>query len=149
MKIKYIPYKISNWYYDRKWDIITFFQRGKRGWGDRDTWSFDGYLAGVIAEGLEHLKETKCGTPISMFPEDSKFESTDEISNRARAKWDITLDIMIKAFKLTKDIAYQDIWPYHEDGYKSDNIRMLTQEEEAIIKEGFKLFAENFHSFWD
>lgn len=46
-----------DWYHSVKW----FIQRGRRGWSDRDVWGFDTYLARVIAEGVEHLIETKHG----------------------------------------------------------------------------------------
>lgn len=45
------------WYRTIKW----FIQRGRRGWSDRDVWSFDWYLARVIAEGIDHLIVTKHG----------------------------------------------------------------------------------------
>lgn len=32
------------------------WQRAQRGWSDRDVWSFDHYLAGVIAGGLDQLR---------------------------------------------------------------------------------------------
>ncbi len=33
------------------------WQRMRRGWSDRDVWSFDRYLAGVIAGGLDKLSD--------------------------------------------------------------------------------------------
>lgn len=51
--------------------IKTFFQRGKRGWGVSDTWSFDAYLAKVISEGTRHLAEVSNGYPSAFEnPED-------------------------------------------------------------------------------
>lgn len=41
-------------------------QRARRGWADQDTWSFDQYMAGVIAGGLGHLRQTNMGHPSNM-----------------------------------------------------------------------------------
>jgi hypothetical protein len=44
-----IPYFIKR--------IYWFFQRGYRGFSDKDTWDFDYYLATVIIGGLKQLKQ--------------------------------------------------------------------------------------------
>ena len=44
-----IPYAIKR--------IYWFFQRGYRGYSDKDTWDFDYYLATVILGGLKQLKK--------------------------------------------------------------------------------------------
>jgi hypothetical protein len=53
----YCFYSWYNWLSDRPLAIKSFFQRGKRGWADKDTWDFDYYLCEVISGGLKHLKE--------------------------------------------------------------------------------------------
>ena len=37
-------------------DIVTFYQRGRRGWADRDCWSLDTYMARWIGDALHHLQ---------------------------------------------------------------------------------------------
>lgn len=44
-----------------------WFQRANRGWADHDTWSFDTYLAEVMAGGLRQLATNKTGYPCD-FP---------------------------------------------------------------------------------
>ena len=53
-----LPHSLRTWLSWRDWRYFFahrvggFFQRGRRGWADHDTWSFDTYLAGVLAGGL-------------------------------------------------------------------------------------------------
>jgi len=49
--------------------LLWFWQRGRRGWSDRDTWSFDCYLASILAGGLTHLRDTGHGYPPDLSPE--------------------------------------------------------------------------------
>ena len=53
------------WWLTRGWvgDLATFYHRGRYGWAPRDTWSFDDYLARVMAGGLGQLAKTTHGTP--------------------------------------------------------------------------------------
>lgn len=39
------------------YDLITFYQRGRRGWADRDLWSLDLYLAGWMGDALHKMQE--------------------------------------------------------------------------------------------
>jgi hypothetical protein len=45
------------------------WQRARRGWSVEDTWSFDDYLARVIAGGTKELGERKIGYPMELTPE--------------------------------------------------------------------------------
>jgi len=38
--------------------ILWFYQRGRRGYSDRDLWAFDYYLADVIGRGVADLRKT-------------------------------------------------------------------------------------------
>lgn len=51
------------WLKDRYRDLIAFWQRGKRGWANRDTWNMDVYLATVLGPMLRHLAATDLGCP--------------------------------------------------------------------------------------
>lgn len=50
--------------------VVSFFQRGKRGWADADTWNWDTYLARVIAEGVTHIEKHSMGTPYPFFEQE-------------------------------------------------------------------------------
>lgn len=39
------------------YDLRAFYQRGRRGWADRDLWSLDDYLAGWMGDALHKLNE--------------------------------------------------------------------------------------------
>ena len=43
--------------------LYAFWQRGRRGWADCDTWNMDLYLAEVIGPMLRHLAATEYGCP--------------------------------------------------------------------------------------
>ena len=67
-------------------------ERGENGWCDSDTWSFDRYLAGVIAAGVRHIGEF----------EGYKGESADE--------WGKTLDAIATGFE-----AYNAPGAFHDE----------------------------------
>lgn len=48
---------------DRYEDMLAFYQRGTRGWADRDTWNMDHYLAEVLPAMLRHLAKTSHSYP--------------------------------------------------------------------------------------
>lgn len=43
--------------------LKAFWQRGRRGWADSDTWSFHVYIAGIIRDAVQHLNDNKHGWP--------------------------------------------------------------------------------------
>ena len=63
-------------------EIKWFYQRGRRGFSDRDVWSFDYYLADVISKGCRQLFEISHGYP---------FDLTEE-------KWKAILDTLSNEF---------------------------------------------------
>lgn len=65
--IKQIPRIPKNIFNEVKW----FFQRGKRGWSDRDTWSLDHYICGIFAGSLLFLANKTYGHPCRMIDENN------------------------------------------------------------------------------
>jgi len=129
-------------------EIKWFFQRAIRGWADCDTWCFDWYLAKIISQGLKRLKKHKMGFP-AVYTE---------------KQWDEIIDCIIKAFELSQKVcnneleyvprlppeSYNDsLWEDIEKIARKYESRCMTREEEAEMKKGFKLFVDNFFSFWD
>ena len=47
-----------------------FIQRGRQGYSTEDTWSFDSYLAEVIAGGLTELRGRNISHPMRFSPEE-------------------------------------------------------------------------------
>lgn len=108
-KIRMYPYQI-------KW----FFQRGIRGYSDRDLWDFDYYLAEVISKGCKQLSEESHGYPHTV-------ESFDE--------WIKVLNDISKKFEEYKGIL--DKYPFEKELYENHN------------KEMFSLLEKHFSALWD
>lgn len=57
----------------RRWRPVfrsmMMWQRARRGWSVEDTWSFDCYLAKVIAGGVRSIRERSIGYPGELTPE--------------------------------------------------------------------------------
>jgi len=116
--IKWFPIRLWT-KIEYKWeDFIAFFQRGKRGFADKDVWNFDYYLAGVILGGLKMLKKYQTGYP-------------PKLSYQA---WDKILDEMIEGFE-----ARLNCESYEE---------FLSNEVDKKLNRSLQLFAQYFGSLW-
>jgi len=140
-------YKIQDFFY---WliyfDILEpfryikhFTQRGKRGWSDRDTWSFGGYLSRVISEGVDHLRKISCGYPSNV---------------KSSEKWDEILFKISKSYKLIYECLEDDRQLYSERLLKADpelakKLSMISKEEQKQIDEGKELFKKYVENLWD
>jgi hypothetical protein len=79
-------------------------QRANRGWADCDIWSLDWYLSSWLPDALRRLKDTKHGTPFSVFPEEQEFidetgNPTEQACEIAKKRWDEVLCKMIAGFE--------------------------------------------------
>ena len=117
--------------------IKWFYQRGRHGWADCDTWSFDSYLSRVIAEGISHLRRINKGTPSGLLQFDSNMNTiNEEESNR---EWIAILDKISHAFQKYHDIQFDF----------SDNQIQLEEEVEKELNEAFPLLQKWFGALWD
>ena len=149
-------------------------QRINRGWAVSDTWGFDGYLAKVIYEGLEHLKKHKHGCPMACYkdsdPVDETWNPTDKADKLASARWDKILDSIILTFKIAEKIN-NDHWHYqpsHKYNKKlarqaqkiTDKIieeyphdptfgYVMSKEECKVYEKGWRNFQKYFFNLWD
>lgn len=148
-----IRYDLPHYHRDVWWEIKTFYQRGRRGWGDRDVWGLDHYLSKVIPEALEHLKKTGHGHPELLSDEERNDPNWDPSSNDFQEKhkndseiWDGYLDEMIFGFKSmnhTLDCCDRRCPDMGMD-YKLNH-----KKQEAEWKRGMELFTEYFGALWD
>lgn len=151
--------------------IKWFIQRGRRGWSDRDVWSLDHYLTSWLPAALRKLKADKHGVPSAMFrDEDGLAEDgnpTEEAFAKAKARWDSTIDSMIKGFEAEAriaDLTYEDElgdYPlYRPAGVSKQAWKQISRErfvkteelrlrDEEIWQKGIALFAEYYRSLWD
>jgi len=96
-------------------------ERVKYGYSEVDWWSFDSYIAGVIAHACEKFAAESHGHPGNMTAEDWTALCLD--ISRPLALW-----------------ASADRWELSWD----DSLKLYTQVQEAL-----HMFADNFGSFWD
>ena len=74
-------------------EIKYFFQRGWRGYSDKDFWNAEDHLSYIICEACETLRVRGMGIP-------SKYETEDE--------WHQVLEEIKHGFKLYKDHHYEE-----------------------------------------
>jgi len=108
-------------------DIKWFLQRGKRGWSNYDTWSFDCYLAKVIAEGLTHLANNQMGCA-------EKFYDASKENDECWKSRKLMLEIA-EPFKKYSELP--DMKPKEWDKFMKE------------FKKNGKKFIDNFDTFWD
>ena len=148
--IRKIWNKIENGFYwclgrwdelmDRPYQIKAFYQRGKRGWADRDCWSLGYYLPGVIQESVDHLRKNNMGMPCGL--------KEDE--------WDKILKDISEGFALVEKEANNEVYSLRDTPKKKRakiisqvKIAFLTDKEEAKIKLAYKLLQEYMIGLWD
>lgn len=149
----WIKYGVRQKIDELQWKIPNCIQRVKRGWGNADTWRFDGYLARIISEGCKYLKEHKCGIPCEYLPNNDKipYESNKKDEIEGIRRWNEVLDKIIFAFKTLYEITSGEKEFYLESlsEEKRKQLNCITKEENDRIEEGKKLFIENFHNLWN
>ena len=141
---------------DIPWIIKHFFQRGKRGWADCDTFSMDNYLISVILPMLRHLKKNMPGYP-------GTFKSPEE--------WDIVMDSMIIGFEAGERILDDDYMDTIQPGWYKDppkdcsiaeifescriepesweKYKEITEKDEELFHSGMDLFNKHFFGLWE
>lgn len=167
-----IQYKIEQTYYSIRrfviriidffrYDIKIFFQRGAKGWSDRDWWSFPFYVSTVIVGCLKRLKKDGHGLPTWG---DGKTEK------QASKEWDDILDNIIYTFEMGIKIGNGDvdyIPSTQKDAEKARRIyrkihrdlkkkhpefsitKVLTAKESLKLEKGFDLLKKWFFHLWD
>ncbi len=105
-------------------------QRRKQGWATNDTWSFDHYLAGVIAGGIRELQARNFGTPTSVcFDRHGSYLDCPDRKGCSDA-WAKILGEIAHGFELQLDL-YGEEYPRDE------------------VKRSFELLQHHFGDLWD
>lgn len=102
-------------------EVKYFFQRGIRGWCDRDLWSIDYYLCYIIPPMLRKYNKIRSGYPHFL---------TDK-------QWGKIIKTMADGFEAMKII---------DNEFPSDKEE---KELEKKFNEGMKLFVKYFRHLWD
>ncbi len=125
----WVRYGVWQWLEERPRAIRWFFQRGRRGWADLDSWNFHAYVAGVIAGAVDHLGEIAHGYPARFHRELNRshvlgsVSETGEISpeqaDANQIRWNEILGDISFAFRAAKQIG-DDRWYSPDSGWSSD-----------------------------
>ena len=125
--------------------IRTFIQRGIRGWAISDTWSFDYYLAKVIAEGCQHLKNNS----YHELHEQKDFNTIIQTFKTA-------IDILeYRKYYISSEeftwAKYKKAIRFHKTNDKKYNqdCHVMTLREVKRFEKGFDLFKKYFFGLWD
>lgn len=100
-------------------DLQFAKQRATQGYSTKDTWSFDEYLAKVIAGGVKELRDRNFGYPRGL--------DQDE--------WKAILTDIVDGFEL---------YTKHQYTYKE-----IPDKDQAKIDEAWHLLQEYFSGLWD
>lgn len=128
--------KHSWFYYKRKrifgrirnirpiWRVRMLLERASKGVCVEDTWSFDQYLARVIAQGTRHIAKYTHGYPA--YPEDMTFEQWKDILNEIADSFE--------GYSFSKSPIYS----IEEDQIRTEN-----------LQKGLSLLQKYYESIWD
>lgn len=105
------------WRHTPRWG----WQRIKRGYSTRDLWSFDTFIAAVVADACENLRDNGHGYPCEM--------TVDE--------WNDVLTRIAEPLKVWADEKFTTL-TFDEE---------MKRYEKA--REAMRLFADNLGSMWD
>lgn len=131
-----------------------FFQRARRGWSDRDLWSFDQYLAEVFAGGFRRLADQSHGYPAEYADGFGPWEvASDQVKETFTYEdWQAELR---HAADLFDEIAEGDYgldaaWGENPSREKISETSMAAYERElAVRKEALDWFSRRFGNLWD
>ena len=143
-------YRFFDFLRDIPKEIEWFFQRGIRGYSDRDVWDVSNWFENTAIPMLEQLQKTKHGYPMNMTEQ----------------QWNITLNNMIDYFKESTERYCLEKNEYTEDylaslyennqkkcdGIEKEWIRReneITKYKIEMKNKAFKLFSKHFYDLWD
>ena len=110
--------------------IVSFYQRGRRGWSMQDTWSFDFYLSNVISDGCRYLAKTSQGYPSGLSAE----------------KWnDILIEIASGFDEYKKVLDFEGI----DGDISTKDFSKLNDERMEKFNHSWDLFKQYFGNLWD
>ena len=117
-------------------NIVAFWQRGRRGYADSDSWGIDNYLDSFMPELLRHMIDDKVGGGNS-YPGHEGDLNCDTAEH-----WQNTVEKIAKGFEAGRkidDLAYKNGKQYRAEHKKLEKQRV----------EGMKLFVKYYTHLWD
>jgi hypothetical protein len=134
--------------YQLGWRLPGFFHRGLKGWAKHDTWSFDHYLADVIAPALEYMAEHTHGVPPFIFEENNLDPENVEDSKHGMYLWRQWLYNKARWFRwYSKDeIGFRENMTDEE---KSQALDFYEKQEKHFLEVVLPDFGKRFQNLWD
>ena len=147
--LKDLYYSIIRFLDDMPSNIIAFFQRGKRGYGNKDTWYLNYYLSKLIESSIECFKKESYSHPIDMTEGQwidtlNTIAYTFELAKRCSGDDNGLLLIRDKKQRIKYDKTFSKI-----NKKFNVNDRCMTSKEIRDYDLGWKLFKTHFFSLWD
>ena len=121
-------------------DIKAFWQRGKRGWADRDCWSLDCYLAKVMADSIEHLRDTNHGMPVLL--------NRDPRDGNEKL-WKAIQDVIIDGLRAHQKVVDLDHPELDKENPDFSIIHAWEEEQHKKTQAAFVLLGEYWGALWD
>lgn len=167
-------FKFGNWYPSDIYRRVKWFvQRGRRGYSDRDVWSWSTHMNRMMPQILRNLRENKHGVPIEFCIDHDVFSPNygNELNdfNGSIDRWNACLDKMIAGFEAgvrvedmpssyeaelgehpfrrPKDVCPR-LWNIQRDVYNKKMWALMKRDEE-LFKEARLLLAEHWWSICD
>ena len=148
---------------DEWYNIKSFFQRGRLGWANCDTWNIDNYLGRILPAMLRHLADNHCGMPMEYM---DKYSDEDKASEAWAADLNHIADMIEYANSESDDHNKyaEDYWAialhrklnelmpegkeWLRDAYYNES-KTIYENQQAAIKEAMTWLGEHWFSLWD
>lgn len=117
-------------------NLKYFYQRGTRGYCERDVWSIDWHLTSYMGNALRDLSAQVHGTPI--IDTGRTFDDPNDCDTLTIEEWKATILYIAETFDIGRKIQ--------------DFEYMTTEEVQVAMKRfnhGMAMFTEYFFNLWD
>jgi hypothetical protein len=136
-----------------RYRIPGYFRRAWYGWAPQDTWSFDHYLASVIAEGLEHMADHAHGWPFFIQEElgcvaDEYGSIGKDNDDACLHAWKVWLYDKARWFRWYA-ADHIGLRPGMTDAEKSHTLDFWEKQEKHFYEVVLPDFCKRFGNLWD
>lgn len=142
-------WRVFHWLNKLPQDIKAFYQRGRYGLADRDTWNFEQHMATVIIDGCLKLMSSKHGVAqdfIEKYPMDENYNVSQEDFEKAVEDQNAVLYDIANCFACLESLGEMGTWDGHKFTPYTEERTKFYQSE---IDRGFDLLKKYHHILWD
>lgn len=141
--LKYRIWRSWDWLKGVPSEVKFFWQRGTRGWSDRDVWGIDNFLLSILPGMLRQLAITKHGCPEEFYDDHCKGDECH--------MWREFLNDMADKLECGTKALELELEPFKKaDG--SYDMEAFKAEYERLVKEwgqGIDWVKKYFFNLWD